>query len=440
MSKNKDLQEILDGFERASSGDFSTRIKLSGKDPDLVTITKGFNNMIKDLRDSADLERYSQAAHERATNKLKKIFEASNDIILQVNKYGTFVDINNRVKDILGYKPVDLIGKHFARSGAVPAKQIPKLTKAFKDAITSGKATDVTELELKAKDGSIVLMEASTKLIRREDEIEGAVVILRDITKRRQAEEALLDHKDRLRSVIASVEDLVFMLDEDLRFVKYYQSPEHPEMHAKPQDYIGKSFKDVFPRSVTREFEKVIHTCMNKKKNQQLDYPWNIPGGDTLWFNARLAPRLDSEDNISGVTVVVRNITPRIKIEQALQDSQKKYKKIFENSPQGFILLDRDGYIIDVNKKICDWLGYKPEELLGKNHLVYPFLTRKGKAKAMVKFTQRMTGKVVPGYDLEFITKRGETFIGEVLAMQIRDDEGKIQQILAMITDITDRK
>jgi two-component system cell cycle sensor histidine kinase/response regulator CckA len=436
----KDLEKILAGLANAAKGDLSTKIKLSDKDEDLAAIAAGFNEMISELRNAADDAREARNDLERVTKKLKRIFEASNDIILQVNKYGTFVDINRSVEDILGYKTDDLIGKHFAKSGAIPAKEIPKLTKSFKEAITSGQVTNVTELELLAKDGNKICMEASTKLIKQDDEIEGAVVVLRDTTRRSRAEKALHEQDERLRSIITSMEDFIFILDKDLQFVDYYQSAEHPDptMYTKPEEYIGKSMKDVFPKQVAQDFDKAIRYCIKTQQSQQLDYPWDILGAK-LWFSANISPLMDIEGKASGVTVVVRDITLRIKTEKALEESEKKYRKIFENSPQGFIILDTEGHIIDVNKKICDWLGYRPDEMIGKDHMFYPFLTKAGKVTAMKKFFQRLLGKVLPAYELEFVTKSGEKFLGEVLAMQIRDDEGKIVQILAMITDITNR-
>lgn len=438
--ESKDLEKVLNGLANAAKGDFSTKIKLSGKDEDLAAIAAGFNEMISELRNTADNAREDRNNLERMTKKLKRIFEASNDIILQVNKYGTFVDINRSVEDVLGYTPDDLIGKHFAKSGAIAAKEIPKLTKSFKEAIATGKAIDVTELELNAKDGTKVCMEASTKLIRHDDEVEGAVVVLHDVTRRSQVEKVLHEQDERLRSIITSMEDFIFILNNDLQFIDYYQSPEHPDpaMYTKSEEYIGKSIKDVFPLQVAQDFEKAIRYCIKTQQSQQLDYPWDILGAK-LWFSARISPLRDIEGKTTGVTVVVRDITLRIKMEKAMEESEKKYRKIFENSPQGFILLDTEGHIVDVNKKICDWLGYKPDEMIGKDHMLYPFLTKAGKVTAMKKFFQRLLGKVLPAYDLEFVTKSGETFLGEVLAMQIRDDQGEIVQILAMITDVTSR-
>jgi PAS domain S-box-containing protein len=434
----KDLQAILAGIESISKGEFPAKIKVSGKDNELAKIADGLNHMLNEIRAAKDFERDSRTALERATRKLQRIFAASNDIILQVNKFGTIVDINQSVEDVLGYTPDEIKGKHFAKFKIIPKESMSDLTDSFKKAISGGEAKAMTEIELVAKDGSPVVIEASTKLLRTEDEVEGAVVMLRNITRRRQVEVALGEHKETLRSIVVSMEDFVFVLDENGQFLEYYQSPEHPGLFSTPEDYKDKSIGDVFPHMVAQEFDKAISFSMKKKISQQIDFPWEMLGA-TLWFNARISPRVDEQGHAKGVTVVIRDITPRIQMEKALRESEKRYKKIFENSPQGYILLDREGHIIDVNKKICDWLGYKPEEILGKHHILYPFLTKAGKATAMTKFSQRLAGKVLPAYELEFLTKDGKVFIGEILAMQIRDEKGEIAQILAMITDVTDR-
>ena len=67
--QNSDLQAILDGLARAARGDFSTKIKISSKDPGFVAITNSFNNMIKELRNTTDDVRDSQVELERITRK-----------------------------------------------------------------------------------------------------------------------------------------------------------------------------------------------------------------------------------------------------------------------------------------------------------------------------------------------------------------------------------
>jgi two-component system sporulation sensor kinase A len=285
-----------------------------------------------------------------------------------------------------------------------------------------------------------VYVEAGTRIIWNGDEVLGAVIVLRDIGLRHMAVLAVCEQRKRLQAIISSLEDLVFAVDPDLRVTDYYP-PEgrlDTTLYIPPGEFTGKSMKNFLPTHLARELEKVIRTAMKKKEKQHYDFPWRLLGV-ALWFNAEISPLREPDGAVTGAAVVISDITDRKNMEKTLEENEKKYRKIFENSPQGFLVLDTEGHIVDINKKLCDWLGYKPEEMLGKDHILYPFLTKAGKILAMKKFFQRLTGKSVPAYDLEFVTKRGEIFIGEVRAMQLRDDQGEIQQILVMITDVTDR-
>ncbi len=137
---------------------------------------------------------------------------------------------------------------------------------------------------------------------------------------------------------------------------------------------------------------------------------------------------------------VIEDITERKRMEKALSDSEQKYRSIFELSPEAIVLLDTKGKILDVNVKVYDWLGYTPEEVIGKNLIMLPFLPKRSKVKVMKNFLQRMYGKKLPPYEIDFITKTGEKPIGLILANQISDENGKIIGDLAMISDITERK
>src|SRR4030042_3232941 len=223
--KENALQKILNGLARAANGDLSTKINVTGMDTDMAAIASAYNDMIKGIRNADDEMRESQRQLEDLIKKQKRIFDASRDIILQVSRYGTIVEVSKSVKDILCYDPGDMIGLHFAKLSVIPDNTITKLTHRFKDSVSSGKVTDVLELELLAKDGTRYCMEASTKSItdKDKDEIEGFVVVMRDITRRRQAEDALRNQERKMHSIISSIEDIIFILDKDLNIVEYYQ-------------------------------------------------------------------------------------------------------------------------------------------------------------------------------------------------------------------------
>ncbi len=118
----------------------------------------------------------------------------------------------------------------------------------------------------------------------------------------------------------------------------------------------------------------------------------------------------------------------------------KLYKLSFDKSPIAIVILDRNGHIVDVNDRLFDWLGYKPEEVAGKNILKLPYITRKGKAIIARNFAKRMAGKELEPYEIDFIPKNGDKRIGRIVAAVIRDDKSKIAGEIVTISDVTREK
>ena len=143
---------------------------------------------------------------------------------------------------------------------------------------------------------------------------------------------------------------------------------------------------------------------------------------------------------IKHLQAIVRDITERKRAEEALRENEEKYRTIFESSPEAIILFDKKGNVIDINGRIEDWLGYKPEDIIKKNLAVFPFMSNKSKELALKRFSLRMSGKEIPSFELEFTDKSGKKRIGLTTASAIKDEKGKIIQNLVMISDITKRK
>lgn len=123
-----------------------------------------------------------------------------------------------------------------------------------------------------------------------------------------------------------------------------------------------------------------------------------------------------------------------------LKESEEKYRKIFELSPELIGVLDIEGKILDINERAYDWIGYRRTEIVGKNVFELPFLTEEGRETIKEKFGQRMLGKNVPAYEVDFIAKNGKQVAGRIVGAPIRDETGKIIKEIVMISDITEKK
>jgi len=123
-----------------------------------------------------------------------------------------------------------------------------------------------------------------------------------------------------------------------------------------------------------------------------------------------------------------------------IQKNIDRYRIIFELSPEAIIIFDKKGTLLDVNNRLSEWLMYKPEEVVGKNLLKLPFLPKQSVLKVREKFVQRMMGKKIDPYELDFIDKKGNKKVGLVTAVPIKDTKGKIVEDLVMISDVTIRR
>lgn len=128
------------------------------------------------------------------------------------------------------------------------------------------------------------------------------------------------------------------------------------------------------------------------------------------------------------------------KKKKTVSESEQQYRRIFECSPQVIGIVDNDGTLLDVNQRIYGWLGYKPKEIIGTNFMKLPFLPEESKILAEEKLCQMALGKDEPLYELTFMTKKGENRVGQVLSNPIRNEEGKLEELLVMARDITEQK
>lgn len=145
------------------------------------------------------------------------------------------------------------------------------------------------------------------------------------------------------------------------------------------------------------------------------------------------------KDEIDTIADKIKEILLKKKFsKEEIWEIESEYQKIFELSPESISVLDKKGRIIDINERIFDWLGFKREEVLGKSILTVPFLPRKSKLIAMSKLSQRMLGKEVPPYDLEFLTKDKKIKIGRVRGAPLPGKDGKIDKEIVLIEDVTD--
>jgi len=121
------------------------------------------------------------------------------------------------------------------------------------------------------------------------------------------------------------------------------------------------------------------------------------------------------------------------------EELEFKYKNLLDNAVDTIMLIDKKGNITDINKAGLKLIGYKVEEIIGKNMIKGDFLTTKSKLIVAANFAKRLAGKNILPYEVEVVTKKGKILPAEVNASAIIKD-GKIVGDMAILRDITERK
>ncbi|MBF0551021.1 MAG: PAS domain S-box protein [Deltaproteobacteria bacterium] len=128
----------------------------------------------------------------------------------------------------------------------------------------------------------------------------------------------LQESEEKLHSTLASMDDLVFVLDKDGIFRDYFQPADVHDLSAPPAACLGKSFKEALPPYIAEPYDNAIQAVKDSGVVQQLDYYMEV-AGEIRWYSAKVSMRKDALGGFAGVTVVARDITERKWAEEELK-------------------------------------------------------------------------------------------------------------------------
>jgi PAS domain S-box-containing protein len=211
-----------------------------------------------------------------------------------------------------------------------------------------------------------------TKAQRSSARLKASGDIARDSTERQRAEEALRESEHLLRTIADNIPALVSHMDQDrcYRFV----NQRYAENFGKPiEAMIGKPYRDI----VGEAYYQATLTNVNAAfSGQRVFYETSIdlPGIGMRWLMVSYVPDVDEQSNVKGISVVGYDITERKRAEEALQQSEKRFRALIENSADAISLVDANGTVLYDSPSYSRMLGYRAEDRMERNtfELVHP--------------------------------------------------------------------
>src|SRR5690606_33791247 len=308
--------------------------------------------------------------------RYRLIADNSTDIISVYLPSGAATYVSPASRQLLGYEPEELLGRSiFELSHPDDQFQIEHLL----NAVSVNVDTLTFAHRVQHKNGDYLWLETTFRIVRDEETREAQHIIAasRDVTERMQAQLALQRSVVQLRSLIASVDDLVFSIDLQGNILVYHQT--RGSVYDTPvssEAFSGKHYTDVLPPELTRQLDDAIETVTKTLSTQQLEY--NLTEGEEMrYYSARLTPMISPRIQLLGVTCIVRDVTEAVRArqrQQRLLELEQHHRssaglllesEIAEKSIE--ITLQRVGEFLDVSRAYVFQLRAS-ERLLDNTH------------------------------------------------------------------------
>ncbi len=192
------------------------------------------------------------------------------------------------------------------------------------------------------------------------------LVTIQDISERKRMEEALRAEEHFLENIFNSIQDGLNVLDLDRNIIRL-----NPAMKKFPhtEPMLGRKCYEVYQgRSEPCGSCPISQTFKTGKASSGLVEVEDAAGTKKISEIYGYPLINNTTGEVQGIIEYVRDVTERHRIEQALRETEERFRQVFENAGDAMILHDK-GRIIDVNREACRNLGYSKEELL---EVVYP--------------------------------------------------------------------
>jgi PAS domain S-box-containing protein len=220
-----------------------------------------------------------------------------------------------------------------------------------------------------AKDGTERLIDDSAAPVRNDNgEIAGIVLVFRDITERRHAEQQVQDALAYADNIIATLREPFLVLDKSLR-VQTANASFYRTFHVSKQETEGRFVYELGDRQwdIPRLRELLEHVLAQRHSLQDFDVEHDFPtiGRKIMLLNARRFVSADSRPEL--ILLAIEDISESRRADVAVQTSEVRYRRLFETAQDGILILDADtGKVIDANPFMTELLGYAHAEFLGK--------------------------------------------------------------------------
>ncbi|MBK7626070.1 MAG: PAS domain S-box protein [Bacteroidales bacterium] len=354
--------------------------------------------------------------------KFRTITENSADAIFVADQTGRYVFTNNRVTEMLGFSREEMISKTI--TDLAPENLIDKFNMLFNRLLAEGKV--IGELELLKKDGSFLPVDLNAVILP------GGFLYgsCRDITERIKASRDLEAAALRWVSTFDAISDTVYIVSKDYKILAMNRAGLENPVFSVEKTIGSKCYECIHNTSGP------IPDCPCAKIKQFAESTSFEYEQDNKFYHLQVWPIPDADGKFESSVHILKDITDRKLTQKALEESEKKYRSIFENIQDVYYRINNDGIITEISPSIQRLSGYTSQELIGVPVSIFYYYPEE-RNQLLEKLSKNSE---VWDYEVRMRTKDGMTKYTSLNAHLLLNSEGNPDGIEGSLRDIDERK
>jgi PAS domain S-box-containing protein len=269
--------------------------------------------------------------------------------------------------------------------------------------------------------------------------IEEVLGLSRDITERVAAEQRLRQSEEQYRSLVQTSPDAIFLHDLDGTITFANRQAAEILGYENVEELNGRVLPDLIPPDERPAAEAHLRTLLESGSLRNIVHTFQRRDGTTVPMEMNATLIRDPQGRTKAMVAVLRDITERRRREKALQESEARFRVIFEKAAIGAVLLDRDQNITGCNAALCEILGYSHEQLLARS---LPALTHADDLAIDQPFFEQILKNQIDHYRQEKRLRRmdGSTAWCRLTISAVRGENDQLLFLVGMIEDISKQR
>jgi PAS domain S-box-containing protein len=393
-----------------------------------------------------DITEQKQAAEimRESEERFRLAFENANTGMCLVDLKGNLTRVNNKMCEIFGYTKKKL--ERMTVNDIACPEDIDKSLEFIQKSLQEKIGSDTFEKRYFHKKGHIVICDVSSSLIRNADGFPLYFISqIHDITKRKQAQDALKESEkkyreqhEELETIIESSPIMIYFKDTENRFTRVNKALVEITGLSK-EEIEGKSNEDIKPRQAAKFWEEDKEIIATDKPKIGIVETIKTRRGLKILQTDKV-PHKDKEGNIIGIVGFSVDITEQKKAQEELLRSEEKYRSLVENAQEGIYQSTVEGRHLTINPAFARMLGYdSPEEVMATiTDITKQLYVNPDDRKKLLELVNEKG--LVTDFETEFYKKDGSRIWVSVNMHVVRNEQGRILYYQGINQDITEKK